>query len=257
MIRDLVELEQVEHGRFAGGFDGSWCQGPGVFGGLVAATMGRCAERTCPGRPLRALSMQLCAPLLPGPFEVHVTRERMGSFVTFVSARIEQDGKPAALAQVTLGSDRQADGDFTHTAPPRYPPVEQLPDLGRPPGVPVFTQHFDLRFAHGVPFFGAERAVTGGYLRTGQPQALDSSVALALLDTWPLAVLPMFPGPRPAASVVIQFVLFPAVAAADAWYAIQVESRRQQGGYSEQTGRVWTPDGDLVGLSHQLVVRLR
>lgn len=256
MIRIHAELEQLEPGRFHGAYDDTWRQGPGVFGGLVAAAIGRSAERTIPERPLRAMSLQLMAPLLPQSFELHVTEERRGTYVSYASARILQEGRPAAIAQLTLGRERPVPGDFEHTQPPTYPPPDHLPDLGRPPGIPAFTQHFQMRFVKGVPFSGSERAETGGWVRPAASQALDTPLLLALLDTWPLGVLPRFAGPAPAASIAIQFVLFPRQVPADAWYRVAVEAEVQQGGYSGQSGRLWAPDGALLGLSHQLVMRL-
>lgn len=257
MIQDLATLEAQGDGRFTGSFDASWCQGPGIYGGLVAAALGRCAERTVEGRPVRTLSVQLCAPLLPGPFEIVVKQERRGSFVSFVSARILQNDRPAVLAQLVLGGPRKVDGDFHHSVAPEFPLPHTLPDLGRAPGVPAFTQHFEMRFVGGIPFSGQDRALTQGWMRPVRPEALNTSLQLALLDTWPLAVLPMFRGPRPAASIAIQFQRFVSEVPMNAWYRVQVESRVQQGGYSEQSGRIWAPDGTLIGLSHQLVVRLK
>lgn len=256
MIRDLTELQQLAPGHFAGAFDATWCQGPGIYGGLIAAAIGRSVERTLPGRPVRTLSVQLCAPLLPAPFELHVVEERSGQFVSYGTVRVVQQGKPAVIAQVTCGIDRPVEGDLDHSEAPVFPLPHTLPKLGSAPGVPVFTQHFEFRFVEGVPFSGSERAVSGGWLRPTVPAALDTSLELAMLDAWPLAVLPTFRGPRRAASIVIQFHLFEATAAPDAWFRVRVESQVQQGGYSEQTGKIWGPDGKLVGLSHQLVVRL-
>lgn len=252
----LVELESTGPGGFQGAFDGSWRQGPGIFGGLVAAAVGRCAERTIPGRPLRAMSLQLMAPLLPRPFTVRVVEERRGTFVSYATARIEQEGAPAVVATLTLGRDRAVPGDFPAAAAPTFPAPTGIPDLGRPPGIPAFTQHFQMRFVEGVPFTGAAEARTRGWLRPVVPQPLDSALRLALLDTWPLAVLPCFEGPAPAASIAIQFVLLDGEAPADAWYRVAIEAETQQGGYSAQTGRLWGPDGNLLGLSHQLVMRL-
>lgn len=255
-----ARFEALGEGRFRGSLDASWCQGPGIYGGLVAAVLGDALERTFAGRELRALSVHLCAPAPPGPLEVVVHEERRGSAVTFATARLfGPDGLPAVVASATLARDRSMDADFDVSVAPVLPAPDSIPDLGSPPGVPVFTRHFHLRFGEGVPFTGQDRAVSAGWLRPRVPEPLSTSLALALLDVWPLALLPKLPGPRPAASVVIHFQLLPPLrtVADDAWYQVRAVSEVTRGGYSDQTSSLWDASGRLVGRCQQLVALVR
>ncbi|MEZ4322149.1 MAG: thioesterase family protein [Myxococcota bacterium] len=261
MIAGLAELPEVGPGHFRGEFDASWNQGPGTFGGLLSATLGRCLERVAGEggrRTVRALSVHLCAPAEPGPLDVRVVVERKGAAVTYASARIERDGLPLVLATATLASGRTEDADFDRATPPDLHPVERLPDLGTAPGVPVFTQHFAFRFSEGVPFTGGANARSAGWLRPRVDEPLTTPLALALLDAWPLAVLPMLPRPRPAASVAIHFQLFaPLATQSDGWYRTLVTSDLNRQGYSDQVNAVWDASGRLIGRSHQLVAIVR
>ncbi|MCB9675542.1 MAG: thioesterase family protein [Alphaproteobacteria bacterium] len=272
MIGDLAAFAEVGPGRFRGAFDASWNQGPGAYGGLVAAALGVAAERVAPGRPLRALSLHLCAPAEPGPLDAIAGVERQGTALTFVSARMEREGKAVALATATLGAPRVSDADFDVVTFPAMGAPELLPEMTGPepgevagvrrhPPVPAFTEHFEFRFARGVPFSGERDAVTEGWLRCREPEPLSTALALALLDCWPLAVLPTLARLRPVTSVAIHFQLarpFPVeTPGGGGWYRCRNESDLTRDGYSHQRNAVWDADGRLVGTGHQLVALLR
>lgn len=257
-IAALSHLDSAGDGVYRGGFDATWNQGRGCYGGMLAATIGQCLEREVPGRALRGLSIHLCAPAEPRPLVVRTRIEREGSAVTFASARIEQDGAAVVIASATLAKPRVADTDFDADPRPPAPPPETIPDLGTGPGVPAFTRHLEFRFVEGIPFTGADSARTGGWLRPRTPEPLTTALSLALLDAWPLAILPRFTRPRPAASIAIHFQLFPPTeAVAGAWFRCQVDSPTTRQGYSDQTNRVWGPDGRLIGRATQLVAVIR
>lgn len=249
-------------GRFEGQLDPdrTWTQGPGVYGGLVAAAIGSALEASAPGRPLRALSLHLCAPVLPGPIAIEVREERKGAAVTFASARLlGPDGLPAVIASATLARERVPDADFDSSRPPPIGPPDTLPSFEGVPGAPVFTRNFQMRFFEGVPFSGFAHARSAGWLRPKVPEAMSTPLALALLDVWPLAMLPRLPAPRPAASVVIHFQLLPPLPelAPTAWTQVGVHSDVMRQGYSDQTSTLWDATGRVIGRCQQLVALVR
>ena len=201
----------------------------------------------------------LCAPVEPGPLELELVLERTGSLMSFLTVRAQRQKQTLLTGSLILARPRAADADFDHLPAPALPPVESLPVFPRPPWAPAFTQHFDFRFVKGVPFTGSERGETGGWMRPLVPEPLTTPVALALLDAWPLGILTTLKRPRPAASVSIQFHLFPPHAPApnDAWYAVDVQTPLQREGYSDQVNSVWDGSGRLVGRAHQLVALVR
>lgn len=260
MIGAIARFTPAGPGLYTGSIDASWCQGPGIYGGLVAAALGDALEREIPDRPLRALSVHLCAPAPPGPLTVEVMPQRMGVAVSFASARLlGPDGLPVAIASATLARPRALDADFDHTQPPDLPAIAGLLELGEAPGAPRFTRWFDFRFAQGVPFTGQDRAQSEGWVRPRAPEPLGTPLALAMLDVWPLAWLARLPEPRPMSSVVIHLqLLAPLPAAApDGWYRVRSESALARDGYADQQSALWTADGALVGRCQQLVALVR
>jgi hypothetical protein len=269
-FRRVDDGSDVGTARYEGAFDASWNQGPGAFGGLLAATLGQCLEDFLPGRSLRALSLHLAAPAVPGPLVVLCRLERRGTRMAFASARILSgaDDRVVVLATATLASDRVSDAvrqtDFDRVKAPELPPVGSMADPGTGPGVPAFTEHFEFRFAVGLPFAGQTLAYSAGWLRPRhRAEGLSTALALACLDCWPLAVLTTFDRPRPASSVAIHFQLFPPlphtapIGPGGAWLRADVRSDLAREGVSDQVNGLWTADGQLIGRSHQLVAVLR
>jgi len=258
VIEARSRFRSVGEGRYAGSFDPSWNQGPGTFGGLLAATLGDALEREVPGRPLRTLSMQLCAPAASGPLYAVVQEERVGSAATFCSARLESAGKPVVIATAMLSRARTDQADYDHVVRPSIPAPDQLPEPGLVAGAPAFTRHFRFRFAHGEPFTGQQRPGTGGWVRPVVDQPLSTPLALALLDTWPLAILPTFSAPRPVASIAIDFHLFRPLSTGDSgWYQVEVSSDLNRQGYGAQVSSLWDEGGALLGRSYQLIALIR
>ena len=129
---ELARFEAVGEHRYAGQFEPSYHQGRGTFGGLVAATLGQCLERSHPGRDLRALSVHLCAPAEEGPLEVAVTTERVGTAVSFASVRMEQAGpgtrippKPCLFMAATGWLTLSIRPDLSITRPLVAPPIRR------------------------------------------------------------------------------------------------------------------------------------
>lgn len=254
-VADLARFSRVGD-RFEGTLPAEWSQGPGIYGGLLAAAIGDALEQVC-GRPLRALSLHLCAPARPGPLGITATEERRGAGVSFGSARmLGPDGLPVGIASATLGLPRTTDLDFDTACPPPIGPPDTLPAFDGVPGAPVFTRRFHMRFLEGVPFTGFAHARSSGWLRPKDPEPMGTALALALLDVWPLAILPRLAAPRPAASVVIHFQLLPPWAdpPGPGWCQVAVDSEIAREGWSDQRTSLWDASGRLIGRCQQLTV---
>ncbi|MCA9566984.1 MAG: thioesterase family protein [Myxococcales bacterium] len=254
----------ADDGTLHASYDPSWNQGPGTFGGLLAAALGSAASQRFPDMPVRALSMHLCAATPPGPITIELEQQREGSRTRFLSGRILADGQPTVLATLTLGRPRAEDVVLESPAPPVLPEPTSIGDIfellgGAMPGVPVFTKHFDFRFAEGMPFTGQRQAVSRGWIRPRTPTPRSPELILALLDTWPLAILSTFPRPRPASSVVIHMQLFPPWPAGppDAFYAVDMVSDTGRDGYADQRTSLYDAQGCLLGRATQLVAVIR
>lgn len=263
ILPGVPDPTRVGPGRWQIRTDSSWNQGPGLYGGLLAALLVRAAEREGPGWPVRAFSIHLCATTPPGLLEVELVEQRRGTHTLFYAARLLSRGQPTVIGSVTLGRARPTDLDLQHGSAPSFPAPGRLPDaLGegvRPPGIPTFTKHFDFRVVQGPPFAGAPRAETGGWLRTRRPHPLDGALVAALSDAWPLALLAHLPAPRPVASVAIHTqILHPLPANPDdAFYAAQVRTDVNREGYGDQRTSLFDPAGRLLARSTQLVAVIR
>lgn len=264
ILASAPDLVALEPGRFSIRFDATWNQGRGAFGGVLGATIGKAIEQVSPGLPLRTLSMQMCAPAA-GDLVVEVREERQGSATRFFSARILNEDGVCTLATAMLGRPRADDADFDHVEAPELPHPSVLQDVfrafggGPMPGVPAFTEHFEFRMASGIPYTGQAVAHSTGWVRPRAPQALSSHLLLALLDTWPLAVLPTLSRPRPVASISIHQQLFPPfpAGAPEAFYGVDMRSELNRDGYVDQQTSLFSEDGRLLGRSTQLVAVIR
>lgn len=257
------DLQPVAPGRFVVTLDACWNQGPGIYGGLLAATLVRAAELAYPGWPVRAVSLHLCATTPPGSVDVELVEQRRGTRTVFLSVRLLSGGLPTVVGSLTLGRARAVDADFERARPPVLPPPESVPDVfasgGRPPGIPVFTDHFDFRLIDGAPFSGQAAAVGRGWIRPRLPARLDAPLVLGLIDAWPLALIATFPRARPASSVVIHTqILHPLPAAGpQAFYAVDMETDVNRQGYADQRTSLFDRQGALLARCTQLVAVIR
>jgi acyl-CoA thioesterase len=249
-------LEPSGEGTWRGWVPDHWFVGRGPNGGLLAAIAARAAEAAS-GRPLRSLTLHYLASPAVGPIDVEATVERAGRSLTAVSIRIAQDRRPVTLALATLG-DLPADGagwDATRM-PDATPLAETEPVPLEGAGIPEFMRNYDMRWAlGGTP--GGE-AVTGGWLRTQEPRALDGPLVAALTDAWaPAAFVALG---RFAAAPTIDLTIHvrrslpvPGMEPSDHVLG-RFGSRLSVAGTWEEDGELWTPAGELIAQSRQLAL---
>lgn len=267
VFRNATQWDKSDQGQYLGTFSKDWYQGKGAYGGVVAGVLVRCIEDSvCDGRKtLRSFTVHFAAPASDEPTVVEVRKEREGSLVTHLSARMFQNNGVVAFATGTCAGARQI------ASPERmgFRPVHGW-DLPEPNDVtpiaanslmPRFTQFFSYRLCHGeIPFSGSERALLGAWLEPTFPYRIDAALTVALLDALPPAILTRSAGMRPAASVDMTTHVY-ADFGADAPkrpgpYFIVAESKWAQAGYTEEKAQLWTRDGELIGECHQLIAVL-
>lgn len=253
-------------GRFSFEVDPSWFQGKGAFGGLTAAVAARAMASVARGRPLRTMSIHFCAPVPAGVSEIEVQLQRTGLAMSFVAARVLRGSDVFATAIAAFGADRSRDLDFRDmpmpsTAPMTDPERQLMADPPPSPPFPAFLQHFRMSFALGsAPYASAADAHVGVWVRPRLPEPLDAPLALALLDAPPPALLTKAKPVRLMSSVSISYHLladlpdpsldpsFPML--------VDVHSHATSGGYSDQEGRLFSPDGRCFAVARQLVAVL-
>ncbi|MDF2691729.1 MAG: TesB-like acyl-CoA thioesterase 1 [Labilithrix sp.] len=182
-----------------------WQQGKGAFGGISVGILTRAivateSDRT---RALRSLTADLCAPVLPGAVEVEVSSLRRGGSISFIDARLSQNGGLVARASAALASPRAVTPAAIRPVSPKRPPWRDVPPIPvAPPIGPVFAEKYEYRSTGPLPFAGGTDAAAEGWLREKvTPSVIDEAAIAGLLDAWWPSVFAIESGPRGVATV--------------------------------------------------------
>jgi acyl-CoA thioesterase len=132
------------------------------------------------------------------------------------------------------------------------------PPPPRPAGAPVFLRHFDMRWAEGPPpFTGGDGWVTRIHLRLEPAEAASVSTELQtvlLADLSPTPAIGQLKRPSANSSVTWALELRPVPAGPpDGWWLADNESQMVDGGYVNQSARLWAPGGQLAAFGSQVV----
>jgi acyl-CoA thioesterase len=238
-----------------------WSQGRSCFGGLMAALQFEAMRAKVPAdRPIRSLAITFVGPPaaeVPIRFEVDVLRE--GKAVSQVLGRATQNGEVMTLIQGSFGAPRESSIAVSALPAPTFKPVSELADFPFIPGVmPDYLRFIQMRWAlGGIPFSNTPSPAIGGYarLRDAGLEALTEAHVLALVDTWPPALLPHLSKPAPGSSLTwtIEFVQpMPELTTHD-WMQYRAVIEHAGDGYGHTAAALWAPDGQLVAISRQTV----
>jgi acyl-CoA thioesterase len=250
-------LSRDGDGRFRGEVSEAWWIERGPFGGYLSAFLVRAmlAELDNPERPPRSLTVHFVDAPVAGPIEVAVQVERVGRSSTALSLRLEQDGRPIALALAGAAAWRDGEPEWADLRPPDAPPPERCLEVRRVAGAPRFQERFDLRWVEGGwPGRPAERARHVSWMRLKEGGPLDHLAVTAMSDGW-----------LPAAfSKLGRFVIVPTLdltihfraplPAPGEWLLAEYRSAFSAGGAWEEDGELWAQDGTLVAQSRQLAM---
>lgn len=237
-----------------------WAQGRATFGGLLAAMAHEAMRgQLVDQRPLRSLSLSFVAPATPEE-TVDVSAEilRQGKAVTQVESRIHQGGGTVLVATGSFGSGRESGVVVSAEAAPEAPEPDSARPMPQIEGVtPDFLRHFELRFClGGFPFSGSSERTMGGWMRFREPpQVLTHSHLVALVDTWPPAVLPRLSQPAPASTLNWSMELVHPLPSIDPseWLLYRAVIDQARDGYGLTRAGIWTAGGELVARSQQTV----
>lgn len=243
-----------------------WLQGRTSFGGLVSAYAAQAMRDVAGGAwpaevTLRALQASFVAPVGPGQVEVAVRTLREGKNVRQVQAEVRQNGETCSVMLGVFATARQS--VLPPVQPVRPPPkkaVEEIAPAPFIPGVvPNFIQHFEMRWAEGgFPFSGRGGTAMSIHMRLREPDpAVVTNEVLAVLmaDVTPSPVIAQFTRPVPMSTVSWALELRPLAAdASQGWWRADTDAVVVDGGYVNQAGRLWAPDGSLAALAYQVVM---
>ena len=262
---DLLERRSADHGvvRFDIGDD--WLQGRTCYGGLISALAVQ-AMRDQAGNAwpadvgLRALQTCFVGPVAPGAMRVQVQLLRQGRHVCQVQAQVLQGEQVAAVLLGVFSADRPS--TLPQRLPQRPAPRHEAEALPAPParplGAPVFLQHFDMRWAEGpAPYTGGQGWSTCIHMRlnTAEAAAISSEMQTVLLaDLSPTPVIGHLRQPSANSSVSWALELRPVIPGPpEGWWRADNESLMVDGGYVNQSARLWAPGGQLAAYGYQVV----
>lgn len=239
----------------------TWSQGRACFGGLMVALQFEAMRARVPAdRPVRSLATCFVGPPaadVPISFEVEILRE--GKAVSQVLGRAVQNGETVTLIQGSFGAPRTSAISVAAAPGPTLKPVEDAPPFPFVSGVmPEYLRYIDLRWAlGGLPYSGTPSTAIGGYarLRDVKEEPLTEAHVLALVDTWPPAVLTHLSQFAPGSSLTwtIEFVQpLPALTTHD-WTTYRAVIEHARDGYGHVAAGVWSPNGELIAISRQTV----
>ena len=221
-------------------------------GGYIASFLIRAfAEASPQPDPLTMTTHYLEAPTTDSDVVVRVETLREGRSHAFLSGRLEQAGRPVAVALATFGR-RRDDGPLVHEPAPVVARPDELPSPAAPrfPGM-TFRDRFEQRVPpefdpSGWPREGPARS--GGWQRLVDRPLDDLAVPL-FMDAWVPAVFASLGwGFAPTIELTVHWRTRPATS----WHLGLFSTRFVVGGYMEEDGELWGEDGVLVAQSRQL-----
>jgi acyl-CoA thioesterase len=235
----------------------------GPNGGYIAALMLRALTEAVldPDRAPRSLTLHYLRPPVPGrPAQIHVAVEREGRTLTSLSARMVQDDRVMVLVLAAFASDFPTAAEYALPMPDVGPPPERLHTVPPGPNIPEIAQRAALAPVFGSVFAAGDEAVVGGWLRLAEPRVADAAAVAFYADAWlpsPFALLEA-PVPAPTIDLTIHFrarLPHPGMTAETPVLA-RFSSSASHGGFFEEDGTLWAPDGTLLAQSRQLALLL-
>jgi len=264
-----LERSSDSEAVFAAEVSSDWRAGRGPHGGYLAAMLLRALSEglsiTTSGRSTgapRSLTIHYLRAPDPGPVQIRVKLERAGRSLSTLSAQLERNGTPLALAlaafSVPWSAPEIADLPLPDVAPPD--PVRESGRLLHP-AAPPFTRHLILQPRIGaVPFEGSEQPMEiGGWLGLAEPRPVD---ALSLAFFSDALFSPPFlrlhePGTSPTVDLTVHFrTSLPRVADPDPGELCFARFRTGivHEGFFEEDGVIWAQDGTVLAQSRQLAI---
>ena len=165
-------------------FPEAWGQGRALFGGIIAAVLYDHLEKTVSaGRRLRSFSLSFVAPAAPGPVSLsgEVLREGKSVMQAMVTAR--QGEQVVAVMLASFGAARES---AIVVQAPGLEPMKSSDEATKFPFIqgmmPDFLQHFDMRYAAGMPpYSGSKEPDFAGYMRFAEtPKAMTTAALICL-----------------------------------------------------------------------------
>jgi acyl-CoA thioesterase len=236
----------------------------GQFGGITAATLLRAILASAEGRagPV-SVTVNYCAAMVQGPFEVATREIRRGRTLQHWSADLVQNGKVCATALVAL-AQRARSWSHAPLTPPSAPPPDQIPEM-RKGDWKGWIGQYEMRMQEGSiePLRGQPPLSQPGsarsllWLRHAEPRPLDFEGLMCMSDAFFVRMIQVrntFP-PMGTVSISTYFHCDAAALArqGDDYLLCNVDSRVFRDTFHDQSAELWSRDGVLLANTHQIV----
>ncbi|MCB8946127.1 MAG: thioesterase family protein [Ardenticatenaceae bacterium] len=236
----------------------------GPFGGITAATLLKAIliHPQRQGDPL-SLTVNYAAPVADGRFHIQAKPVRTNRSTQHWYVELEQQGQVAATATAVCANRRHT-WAATELPFPAVPAAQDVASLARA-GFPAWVNQYDLRLIQGgmtplVPIADPQTLVDSVsllWIRDEPRRSLDFLSLTAIADTF-------FPRiyvrrqqfvPVGTVSFTLHFHADAAALAVVGERAVLGHARanRFYNNYFDQTAEVWSPEGDLLATSSQIV----
>lgn len=261
-LDQAADLEALGEGRYLGRTSPAYWNMAGPFGGITAAVLmqGVMLHPERRGRPV-AQTVNFCAAIAEGAFEVAVRLVRDGRSTQHWQVELSQGDTVAATSSVVTGPSRETWG-HQPTKPPPMPPLAELPPMPTA-GRNAWLGRYEFRFERGAPAFGGGTkdepgsALSQLWIRDEPPRPLDYVSLAALADSFVIRLVQVRGDLPPVATVSLSTYFL----ADEAEMARQgdrsliglADARVFRHGFNDQSAELWSDDGVLLAVSHQVV----
>jgi len=241
-----------------------WEGGRGAHGGYLGAILLRGLIGTVEDRERvpRSLTIHYTSPPAPGPVQVGTVMEREGRSLSTLSARMEQESTPVALALAVFSPPWSAP-EFDEAPMPEVAPPDDTREVGtmRRFGAPPVTSHVVMQpRIGGMPFAGSGGPMElGGWIGLGDSRPIDVLSLALFSDLFAPAPFTRLAERMPSST--IQLTIYfraPTPRAGDSdtrdLCLARFRSTLVREGFFEEDGAIWAQDGTLLAQSRQLAI---
>ena len=229
----------------------------GPHGGwLAACVLGAIRHRHGPDRVVRSLNVEFMGRVEPGGFDIDVEPVAQQRSVAFERAVLLQGGKARVQASAVMAAVRSPTVHQLARAP-RIGAAQDHPPLDALDSLAAFPRMFDYRVACGWPGAESTPGTTSGFVRPRFERRITPEALAMLADAWFPAAWSGAAGRTPASTVSMSLVFGGVDEAVDLGEDdyLQAHFRTVQlaGGFGDESGTLWWPDGRLAVNVQQLV----
>lgn len=208
-------------------------------------------------QPIRSLMVSFIGPIPPGEIVVVPRIQRQGKNVTQLTADLLSNGDLCLQVMAVFGNSRDS---LTVPADSAFNPEPRDLERGfqRNTTAPPFLRYFEGAWTGGgIPFSGEKDNRLGIWARhRSDMRDFPIEKIIALADIPPPVILSHYTEPGvPASSLTwsLEFIKEPE-SISDDWFYLDYQIDHAAHGYTQQSGKLFTEQGDLCALSRQCMV---